>query len=242
MDIAPSSPPNTEPTVRPHSHGRIVGGLSLIAIGMFVFAIFILPPLYDVFCEITGLNGKADTLARQAISPNQPMNDLSQAPSITDNTTPNFAAYTAVESAESSSENNTTNNSSAALPVTIQFLADAHKDMPWEFKPMVFSMKIKPGKRHQTTFWVKNRSGDEMTGQAIPSVSPGHMAQYLKKIECFCFTQQTLAGFEEKEMPLSFYLSEDAPSDVSTLTLSYMLYNMSNTDEKSGRQPNNPGS
>lgn len=242
MDIAPSTPSNTESTVRPHSHGRIVGGLSLIAIGMFVFAIFILPPLYDVFCEITGLNGKADTLARQAISPNQSMSDLSYAPSITDNTTLSNATYTAVNNAENSAENNTVDNSSAALPITIQFLADTHKEMPWEFKPMVFSMKIRPGKRHQTTFWVKNLSGDEMTGQAIPSVSPGHMAQYLKKIECFCFTQQTLAGFEEKEMPLSFYLSEDAPSDVSTLTLSYMLYNMSNTGKKSGIQPNSPES
>ncbi len=212
--------PNPAPSKK--SNSRIVFMLSTIVVSMFVFAVFIMPPLYDIFCEITGLNGKSDTLARQSIVDFDPQKStLLTAPlSTSSGTTSATAEY-------SDAKTEHTESATSTRPTkTLQFLADTHPDMPWNFKPSTFSMKISPGQRHHTVFLVKNTTNKPMMGQAVPSVTPGHMAQYLKKIECFCFTQQTLAPFEEKEMPLSFYLSEDAPDDISTLTLSYMLYNI----------------
>ena len=63
-----------------------------------------------------------------------------------------------------------------------------------------------------------------MTGQAVPSVTPGQASRYLNKIECFCFTQQTLEAGEEMEMPVQFYMAEDLPGEVGTVTLSYTLF------------------
>ena len=65
-----------------------------------------------------------------------------------------------------------------------------------------------------------------MVGQSVPSVAPGRAASYFKKIECFCFEQQTLEAQEEVWMPLQFYIDPHIPSDVTTLTLSYTLYDI----------------
>ena len=67
-----------------------------------------------------------------------------------------------------------------------------------------------------------------MVVQAIPSVTPGIAAKYLKKTECFCFTQQTLNGHEAMNMPLLFHLDEALPSNVNTVTLAYALFDVTN--------------
>ena len=202
----------------------MTGILSAIVVGMFCFAVFIMPPLYDVFCEVTGLNGKSDSLVRKSASDFNREQSTASGQSSIDNTT---AANITTESTATDGALASLSESTASSPITLQFLADTHKDIPWEFRPTVFSMKIEPGKRYNTSFFAKNLSDKTIVGQAVPSVSPGYMGQYLQKIECFCFTQQTLAGHEEKEMPLSFSVSDEAPADISTITLSYMLYNKS---------------
>jgi cytochrome c oxidase assembly protein subunit 11 len=63
-----------------------------------------------------------------------------------------------------------------------------------------------------------------VTGQAVPSVAPGYAARYLHKVECFCFSQQRLEAGEELRMPVRFYVGDDLPDEVRTLTLSYTLY------------------
>lgn len=74
-------------------------------------------------------------------------------------------------------------------------------------------------------------TNEVVTGQAIPSISPGQASQYFKKIECFCFTQQKLNPGESKEMPLRFYVSRDLPKDVEVVTLSYAFFNAVKTAE-----------
>jgi cytochrome c oxidase assembly protein subunit 11 len=61
----------------------------------------------------------------------------------------------------------------------------------------------------------------------VPSVSPFHAASYLHKTECFCFEQQQLAEGEALDMPLRFIVDNELPADVTTLTLSYTLFNVS---------------
>ena len=65
-----------------------------------------------------------------------------------------------------------------------------------------------------------------MIVQAIPSVTPGIAAKYLKKTECFCFTQQTLGGHEAMDMPLLFHLDPALPKYIKTVTLSYTLFDV----------------
>lgn len=110
--------------------------------------------------------------------------------------------------------------------ITIQFLASNNANMPWEFRPTVRKMKVTPGKMQRTAFYARNVTGDTMVGQAVPSVTPFNAAQFLHKTECFCFEQQQLAQGEGLDMPLLFIIDSNLPEDVTTLTLSYTLYDV----------------
>lgn len=63
-----------------------------------------------------------------------------------------------------------------------------------------------------------------MTVQAIPSVSPGLAARFLKKTECFCFTQQTFNPGQQRDMPVLFHIDQHLPRDINTITLAYTLF------------------
>lgn len=167
------------------SNKKVVSKLLLIVFGMFGFG-FALVPLYDVFCDITGLNGKTNTTA---------------------------ATY--VEDGVDKSRT-----------ITVQFLSRTAQGIPWKFEPMQREMKVHPGEVHFVKFYAKNESTRDIIGQAVPSVSPGLGAAYFQKIECFCFTQQPLKASEDVEMGLQFYVDLELPVDISTLTLSYTLYDV----------------
>ncbi|NOI73009.1 cytochrome c oxidase assembly protein [Vibrio owensii] len=108
--------------------------------------------------------------------------------------------------------------------IRVEFMAHVSPDMPWEFKPKVVSMDVHPGEVIQTEYLAFNQSGEDLVGQAVPSVSPGTGAAYFNKIECFCFNQQPLEGKQQASMPLIFYIEPDVPNSIHTLTLSYTLY------------------
>lgn len=108
--------------------------------------------------------------------------------------------------------------------VTVEFLAKADQSIPWKFAPEVASVTVHPGEIKVVNFNVENLATETIVGQAIPSVSPGEAAQYFKKMECFCFTQQSLLASERKSMRLQFYLDPALPKDFHTITLSYTLY------------------
>ena len=110
--------------------------------------------------------------------------------------------------------------------VTVEFVATQTSTMPWLFYPKIKQIKVHPGEVAKLAFYAENQSDHRMTVQAIPSVTPGIAAKYIKKTECFCFTQQTLNAHEGMEMPLLFHLDPDLPSKVKTLTLSYALFDV----------------
>lgn len=87
-------------------------------------------------------------------------------------------------------------------------------------------MKVHPGELNETEFFVRNSVSRTMTAQAVPSVTPFYAAEYLHKTECFCFEQQQLAGGEDLQMPLRFIIDPDLPVEVTTLTLSYTLFDI----------------
>lgn len=115
--------------------------------------------------------------------------------------------------------------------VSVQFLTNNNGSMPWEFRPVKRVVRVHPGEINSVSFYARNPAGREMTAQAIPSVSPGYAAQYLHKTECFCFAQQRLAGGESVDMPLQFVIDSEIPDDITTLTLSYTLFDVSKNVE-----------
>lgn len=159
---------------------KLAGGALL----MFGFG-FALVPLYDVFCEITGLNGKTDQEAA--------------------------VVSTSVDQTRT---------------VKVEFITHTQGQLPWQFKPEVKTMMAHPGQTYQVNFVVKNLSDNDMVVQAIPSVSPGLAATHFNKIECFCFNHQPLKQGEEAKLGLLFYLDQELPSQFSTVTLAYTLFDI----------------
>lgn len=110
--------------------------------------------------------------------------------------------------------------------VLVEFVATNNSGVPWAFYPKTKKIRVHPGEIVQLAFYAENKTDHQMTVQAIPSVTPGIAAKYLKKTECFCFTQQTLKGHEAMNMPLLFHLDIDLPENVKTVTLAYTLFDV----------------
>ena len=108
--------------------------------------------------------------------------------------------------------------------VTLEFDANINEALPWRFKPEVRSMKVHPGQLVQVEYEVTNTSDASIVGQAVPSYGPARAAAFFKKIECFCFTPQTLAAGERRRMPVLFVLDPGMDKDVQTVTLSYTFF------------------
>jgi len=108
--------------------------------------------------------------------------------------------------------------------VTVQFDGGVNSKLPWEFNPNQLSMQVRPGQVYETTYYARNTSDRAIVGSAVPSVAPARASGYFTKTECFCFTAQTLAAGEARDMPVRFVIDPDLPADVRTVTLSYTFY------------------
>ena len=109
--------------------------------------------------------------------------------------------------------------------ITVIFTGNTMPGLSWSFHPRQTSLRVHPGEINLTSYMAKNNASNSVMGQAVPSITPEIAALSFKKIECFCFTKQTLKSGESKEMPVMFYIKPDLPSDVHTVTLSYAFYN-----------------
>jgi cytochrome c oxidase assembly protein subunit 11 len=97
-------------------------------------------------------------------------------------------------------------------------------NLAWTFKPETPIVDVHPGAVTQVLFDVTNTTGRTITGQAIPSYSPANAVRYFHKLECFCFTRQTLAPGEHRQMPVVFVLDPTMPKDMPTVSLSYTFF------------------
>ncbi|HJV87946.1 MAG TPA: cytochrome c oxidase assembly protein [Noviherbaspirillum sp.] len=114
--------------------------------------------------------------------------------------------------------------------ITVEFDANAHG--PWRFRPMVSSLQVHPGEMAQVVYEVVNTQARSIDAQAIPSYAPQQAASHFKKVECFCFKQQTLGPNEAKQMPVVFFIDPTLPRDVKTITLSYTFFEVGGTGKK----------
>lgn len=108
--------------------------------------------------------------------------------------------------------------------VTVEFLTHTMPGVAVDFAPEKFSMRVHPGDIIHTHYVAKNTSAVAFVGQAVASVTPAIAAPYFQKIECFCFTQQTLLPGEERTMPVVFVVNPELSRDLGTVTLSYTFF------------------
>ncbi|MFH1659911.1 MAG: cytochrome c oxidase assembly protein [Pseudomonadota bacterium] len=182
----------------PASHNRLIGKLLLMVAGAFVFA-FALVPLYDVLCAATGFNGK--TAGPGVIRDGFGVGGLQTA----------AAPASKVDTGRT---------------VRVEFTGTVMPGLPWDMRPLTISLDIHPGELQQVSYLVRNTSNRPITGQAVPSVTPGQAAQHFEKIECFCFSQQTLGPGEAREMPLAFIVKPEVDRNISHITLSYAFFSI----------------
>jgi cytochrome c oxidase assembly protein subunit 11 len=109
--------------------------------------------------------------------------------------------------------------------VTVIFTGNTMPGLGWSFQPADATLRVHPGEITLTSYTAQNNGAESELGVAVPSVTPELAALYFKKIECFCFKQQTLKSGESKKMPVMFYVRPDLPADVNTVTLNYAFYN-----------------
>jgi len=107
--------------------------------------------------------------------------------------------------------------------VTLEFDANSH-DNGLRFRPEISSLAVSTGEIVHVTYRVENTRGTTVIGQAVPSYGPQYAGGYVKKLDCFCFKQQTFAPHEVREMPVVFVLDKKLPDDVNTVTLSYTFF------------------
>lgn len=108
--------------------------------------------------------------------------------------------------------------------VRVELDSNLPPGLAWTFKPLEKVVTVHPGEMRQVMFEVTNNTSRPVTGQAVPSYSPPNAQQYFHKLECFCFTRQTLAPGETRQMPVVFVLDPAMPKDMPTVSLSYTFF------------------
>jgi cytochrome c oxidase assembly protein subunit 11 len=113
--------------------------------------------------------------------------------------------------------------------ITIRFDANTAPSLPWTFEPVQRSLEVKVGEENFAYYRATNKSDHAVTGSAVFNVAPDTAGAYFNKIQCFCFTQQTLKAGETIELPVSFFVDPAIVDDhgldnVNTITLSYTFY------------------
>jgi cytochrome c oxidase assembly protein subunit 11 len=106
--------------------------------------------------------------------------------------------------------------------ITIEF--DSNSQGTLRFRPTVNSLQVHPGEMAQVMYEVVNSKAHAIDAQAIPSYAPQQAGPHFKKVECFCFTQQTLGPHEAKQMPVVFFIDPALPKEITTITLSYTFF------------------
>ncbi|MAK98206.1 MAG: cytochrome c oxidase assembly protein [Citromicrobium sp.] len=119
--------------------------------------------------------------------------------------------------------------SAGTPPISIRFDGNTDPGLPWDFAPERTTDTVQIGIRELAFFTAKNNSSKPITGTATFNVEPEQAAPYFNKIQCFCFTEQTLQPGEEVRMPVLFYVDPAALDDpnmdgVEQITLSYTFH------------------
>src|SRR3569623_2431488 len=124
----------------------------------------------------------------------------------------------------------------------IRFDSNVAPGLPWKFEPEVIEIKVRIGEVTPAHYKVTNMAAREVTAQAGYNVSPPQVGAYFNKINCFCFTQQTMKPGETREMTVVFYVDpsivkDSDQNDLNTITLSYTFYRIPNPEKPVAEGP-----
>lgn len=124
--------------------------------------------------------------------------------------------------------------------ITIRFNSDVDPDLPWAFKPVQRTVKVRIGEERLAFYQATNQSEKTLVGTAVFNVTPLKAGLYFNKIQCFCFDEQRLKPGESAQMPVSFFIDPEMLQDpnldeVKTITLSYTFFRaLSTGDQEDG--------
>jgi len=131
--------------------------------------------------------------------------------------------------------------------VAVRFDSNVAPGLPWKFEPEQTEIQVKIGQVVTVYYNVTNLSARTTTGQAAYNVAPLTVGAYFEKINCFCFTEQTMGPGEKREMPVVFYvdpsIAKDSDNDgLNSITLSYTFYAVRDPAPKpvAAREPDRP--
>jgi cytochrome c oxidase assembly protein subunit 11 len=113
--------------------------------------------------------------------------------------------------------------------VGVRFDANVDRGLPWRFEPEQRTVRIAPGQQTTIFYRAQNLTARPVTGQAAFNVTPDQAGKYFNKIECFCFTEQTLKAGQSVDMPVVFFVDpkirqDEDTKDIDEITLSYTFY------------------
>ena len=110
--------------------------------------------------------------------------------------------------------------------ITVDFMANLPTVGNWEFRPVMSSLQVHPGKLYEADFVAHNLTGHDTTAQAVPDIVPSKVASWFHKTECFCFTPQSFKRDEQRVMPVRFFVDPELPDYIDHLTLAYTFYDV----------------
>jgi len=113
-----------------------------------------------------------------------------------------------------------------ARTVTVEFVASNSNGLNWTFEALDKMVQVHPGKQTVVHYRVVNNTGRRIVAQAVPSYAPTEAAPFFKKLQCFCFDQQTFAPGEARDMDVIFVVEPGLPADIQRLSLSYTFFDV----------------
>lgn len=113
-----------------------------------------------------------------------------------------------------------------AAPLTLSFDATVQPGLPWQVRPLVSSLQAWPGEFVRVDYEITNASNRRVIGQAIPRYLPAAAAEYVKKLDCFCFAQQAFAPGETRRFPVVFVVDKSVPAGIDSITLAYTVFDV----------------
>ncbi|EOR04575.1 hypothetical protein E3P92_03957 [Wallemia ichthyophaga] len=113
--------------------------------------------------------------------------------------------------------------------ITVRFAAEASDMLPWKFTPQQKEIKVLPGESALAFYTATNKSDQDIIGIATYNVTPGKIAPYFAKVECFCFEEQRLLAGETVDLPILFFVDRDFLDDpsmrgVDDIVLNYVFF------------------
>lgn len=132
------------------------------------------------------------------------------------------------------------NNTQVDTSRTISVEFDSNSRGAWQFKPEITSANVHPGEMFTVVYDLVNTESRVTTGQAIPSYAPRQAQAYFRKLQCFCFDQQTLAANTSRKFPVVFVIDPALPKDINTITLSYTYFEVEGLGKQAATPPEVP--